>query len=378
MKIKQVILLLCLCVMLAGCRQEPVETESMQIPTNEAVETTIFAEPAETEPLMAEPDDSDFVAVKDYIPNILVELKYATSDNFLGRAVYGFQDVYLRYGTVKKLMAVQQELEEQGFRLKIWDGFRPLSAQRALWEICPDPNYVSNPDTGRCTHCRGNTVDLTLAAIDGYGLEMPTEFDVFSDLADRDYSDCSETAARNARLLEEVMEKHGFSGYVKEWWHFSDEEDYPIEECFDPGLVSQWYADCNEYISLRTQPDTSAEVITRIPAGDVMTLLGYDNDFSMVSYNGQQGYVLTAYTAPASENGVPFAGENRISLNKPWYYAVCDNFISLRAEADPGAEVITQISAGEEFQLLEWNGDFALVDYKGLRGYVLVRYIQPV
>lgn len=382
MKIKQFVLVFCLLILMAGCGREPAETEPMI--TSEAMEAAVFttvppeAETSETEPAAVEPDDSDFVAVKDYVPGILVELKYATADNFTGQAVYSFQEVYLRYGTVKKLMAVQQELETMGLRLKIWDGFRPVSAQHALWGICPDPNYVSHPETGKRSHCRGNTVDITLADAYGYGMEMPTGFDDFSELADRDYSDCTETAANNARLLEEIMEAHGFTGYTKEWWHYSDNTDYPVEECFDPAVISQWYADCNEYISLRTQPDTSAEVITRILAGEEMTLLGYAGDFAMVDYAGQLGYVLFGYILPVPEVQATSEDQGGISLNKPWYYADCQNYISLRATADMDAEVITQIPAGGKFLLLEWYENFALVDYNGLLGYVLIQYIEPV
>lgn len=95
-----------------------------------------------------EPADEDFVRVGDYIPDIVVELKYATADNFTGQVIYDFSDAYLRYGTVKKLMNVQQALREQGLSLKIWDGFRPPAAQFRLWEICPDPTYVADPNNG--------------------------------------------------------------------------------------------------------------------------------------------------------------------------------------------------------------------------------------
>lgn len=96
------------------------------------------------------------------------------------------------------------------------------------------------------------------------------------------------------------MEKHGFAGYFGEWWHFSDTEKYEVERVFDPALVSSWYAECEEFISLRTEPSTSADVITRIPVNGEFTLLGYTGDFSMVSYHGLVGYVLTSYTAPVA------------------------------------------------------------------------------
>lgn len=382
---KQLLMTLLCLLILTGC----ADTTVTEPPETETASTEAAAKPVETqqeeaktdepipEQIRPEPEDSDFVLVSAYLPEVLTELKYASSDNFIGREIYSFSGGYLRYGTVKKLAAVQEELKEQGLRLKIWDGFRPVSAQRALWDACPDPLYVSHPETGNRTHCRGNTVDLTLTDAAGRELEMPTGFDDFSKHADRDYSDCTEKAAENAKLLESVMEKHGFTGYDKEWWHYSDTVEYPVEECFDPALISQWYADCQEYLSLREAPDTGASTVIRIPAGEEVTLLGYSEAFALVDYKGLRGYVLTSYLSPA-EDYAEAEERDPISLNKPIYRAVCQNFINLRAEADFSAEVITQIPAGGTFILLEWCEPFALVDYNGIFGYVAVNYIEPV
>ena len=181
-----------------------------------------------------EPTPEDFVRVLDRVPGIRQELMYATDRNFTGRVIYGFSDAYLRYGTVKKLAAVSADLAELGLSLKIWDSYRPVSAQFKLWEVCPNPAFVADPRKGFSSHSRGNTLDVTLVDADGNELEMPTGFDDFSAKADRDYSDCSETAAAHAELLEILMEKHGFQGYYAEWWHFSDTDEYPVEESFIP------------------------------------------------------------------------------------------------------------------------------------------------
>lgn len=307
---RSVLFAVAICMMLSGCGQHHVHMAETTAPPPETAATipvqTVPVETAipettvpETEPELPEPEDHHFVSVTEWIPDILVELKYGTGDNFTGKVIYSFDTCYLRYGTVKKLMAVQAELKEAGLGLKIWDGFRPVSAQFALWEVCPDPTYVANPETGYSSHSRGNTVDLTLVDDKGREVTMPTGFDDFSPLADRDYGDCPGEAAGNARFLQKIMEKHGFSGYFGEWWHFSDAKKYEVERVFDPALVSSWYAECEEFISLRTEPSTSADVITRIPVNGEFTLLGYTGDFSMVSYHGLVGYVLTSYTAPA-------------------------------------------------------------------------------
>ena len=124
--------------------------------------------------------------------------------------------------------AAQAALLEQGCSLKIWDAYRPVSAQYALWALCPDARYVANPNTGFSSHSRGNTVDVTLVSADGTELEMPSGFDEFSALADRDYSDVSETARRHAELLEQIMAACGFVPYSAEWWHYADEAVYDV------------------------------------------------------------------------------------------------------------------------------------------------------
>lgn len=242
---KKIIVLLLLCLLLAGCREKvvkPVQTDppvpipERIIPTTEAPTEEPTEEPTQ-EPTQP-PEDQDLVSVTDYIPGIAVELAYATENNFTGQPIYEFTESYLRYGTVKKLKQASEELAEQGLGLLIWDGFRPVAAQQKLWEICPDPTFVSHPVTGYRAHCRGNAVDLTLVDLEtGEQLRMPTGFDDFSALADRDYSDCDHEAAENARLLETVMEKHGFQPYSAEWWHFADTTDYPVDENFNPAGV---------------------------------------------------------------------------------------------------------------------------------------------
>lgn len=231
-----------LSLLLAGCVQR------MSPPPEEAPAAEEPAPVPEPEPLPAPepvpepapqleppPAPADFVLVSDCVPGIRADLKYAGEDNFTGQVIYDFTEAYLRYGTARKLAAAQEILTAQGYSLLIWDAFRPTEAQFRLWEVCPDPVYVANPERGFSSHSRGNTVDVTLVLEDGSPVEMPTGFDDFSPLADRDYSDVPETAAANAQLLEDVMTDCGFKPYTGEWWHFSDTDSYPVEEDFVPG-----------------------------------------------------------------------------------------------------------------------------------------------
>lgn len=182
--------------------------------------------------------DEELVRIIDYIPSIREELAYGTAHNFTGQRIYDFTESYLRYGTVKKLKQASELLAERGLGLLVWDAFRPVAAQQKLWDICPDPAYVSHPVTGNRSHCRGSAVDVTLVELEtGEQLEMPTGFDDFTAMADRDYSDCLQAAAENARLLEEIMVSCGFRPYSAEWWHFADTNEYPVEETFNPAGV---------------------------------------------------------------------------------------------------------------------------------------------
>lgn len=171
------------------------------------------------------------VRVKDYIPDIRIDLKYAGADNFLGRPIYTYEDAWLRYGTVKKLTAAQEAVKARGFSLKIWDAWRDPAAQFLMWELMPNDDYVADPYKGFSKHSRGNTVDVTLVDLStGQEVEMPSEFDDFSERANRDYSQASVAARSNVLFLEETMKNAGFNAYFGEWWHFHDKKVYDIVE----------------------------------------------------------------------------------------------------------------------------------------------------
>lgn len=202
------------------------ETAAQEVTAQEIITQEITTE--------KEPEDDEYVLVNKYIPDIYVELMYATDNNFTGVRIYDFTDAYLRYGTVKKLANVQKELKKQGYSLKIWDAYRPFEAQKKLWEVYPDPNYVANPANGMRKHNLGGTIDVTLVKSDGTDIAMPTEFDDFTAKADRNYSDIEdEEAVKNVMILQEVMENNGFTGYQGEWWDYSDTVEYEAVD-FEP------------------------------------------------------------------------------------------------------------------------------------------------
>lgn len=166
-----------------------------------------------------EPVESELVDIQSFIPNIQIDLKYATPDNFTGQIVYQFNCCLLVKEAAMQLKEVQAELETIGLGLKVWDGFRPLAAQWKFWELVPDERYVSDPRKGG-RHTRGTAVDLTLVTADGQELLMPSAFDDFSEKAHQNYMEAPEEAIANRGFLREIMERHGFKGLSTEWWHF--------------------------------------------------------------------------------------------------------------------------------------------------------------
>ena len=168
----------------------------------------------------------------------VIELRYATEDNFTGKKIYTEAKCLLMRGTAEKLAAANREFAEMGYRLKIWDAYRPLSAQQTLWDVVSDRSFVADPKKGSI-HNRGAAVDVTLVDNNGNG-SMPTGFDDFSE-SSITYDGCSEEEARNRELLAEVMMRNGFVRYDAEWWHFTDSDagNYPLLDVrFDSSMTS--------------------------------------------------------------------------------------------------------------------------------------------
>ena len=246
----------------------------------------------------------ELVRVRDWIPDVWVELRYAGPDNFTGQQIYDFTDAWLRYGTVQRLIPVQEALRAQGLSLLIWDAFRPQAAQYVLWEAYPNGNYVADPRHGHSNHSNGGTLDCALVSEDGSPVPLPSDFDCFDAAADRDYADVPPDAAANALLLEGLMTQNGFLPYAKEWWHFTDRDPYTFDDVEDvrlPAGDGLLCPDCEEFIHLRLAPDYGAEAIAEIPLGAGMEAISYRNGFIRVRWEGQEGYVAAAWTREPTE-----------------------------------------------------------------------------
>ena len=164
------------------------------------------------------------------VPGLVLDLRYATRDNFLKQQVYpdGARCLLLP-DTAARLARVARAVEKQGYRLRVYDCFRPRSVQFQMWKILPVPGYVANPYKGS-NHNRGAAVDLTLAERDGGWVEMPTGFDAFTPAAHQGYDGGTVVSRVHRELLREAMVAEGFSPNRMEWWHFDlpDASRYPV------------------------------------------------------------------------------------------------------------------------------------------------------
>jgi D-alanyl-D-alanine dipeptidase len=181
--------------------------------------------------------NNQLVEIKKAIPNIALDIKYATTDNFMKEVMYKQARAFGRKPVVDALKKVQEELNQQGLGLKIHDGYRPYEITVAFYKKASDKNFVANPKFGS-KHNRGCAIDLTLIDLKtGKELEMPTPYDSFERAAAANYEDVTAEAKKNRTLLIEVMGKYNLKVLHNEWWHYDfigwegyDIMDIPFEK----------------------------------------------------------------------------------------------------------------------------------------------------
>lgn len=195
-------------------------------------------------PFKAQVVTSELVPIRELIPNIVLDLKYASTDNvFNNQKLYTTNECYVLKDLAIRLMVIQDSLNKirtlngrgypEGIGLKIWDGYRPRAIQYIMFEIFPDPTFVAHPASGS-GHNRGGAVDLTLINLaTGGELPMPTDFDDFSDAASHNYPSnlLHANVVFNRDFLKSIMTQvGGLDYYSAEWWHYqlSNNKDYPL------------------------------------------------------------------------------------------------------------------------------------------------------
>ncbi len=163
--------------------------------------------------------------------NLIKDLRYAGENNFTGKPIYKTAKLLLHYETAKKLADASQLANSLGYKLMIFDAFRPVEAQAVLYKYAPYPEFVSSPETGALTHCRGVAVDLTLVDNhSGAQLDMGTEFDAFTEASYQGSTQVNQQAQRNRAMLLGIMTLCGFDYLETEWWHFQLRRyhNYPV------------------------------------------------------------------------------------------------------------------------------------------------------
>lgn len=165
-------------------------------------------------------DDTTFVNLKDYSQDFVYDMKYATEDNFLKAKVYDCAECYLRLKTVKALVEANNSFMKQGYKIKLFDCYRPLEIQKRMWKIVSNPKYVADPAKGSI-HNRGGAVDITLVDSEGNELNMGTPFDHFGIEASHSYLKLDQNVIKNRRILKETMQKFNFKIFESEWWHYN-------------------------------------------------------------------------------------------------------------------------------------------------------------
>ena len=160
--------------------------------------------------------------LKQKIPSLVLDLRYATTNNFMQEKLYPpITTTWLRKPAADSLAIIQQQLNQMGLGLKIFDAYRPYAITEKMWEPVKDDRYAADPRKGS-GHNRGIAVDLTLVILKtGVELNMGTGFDNFTDTAHHAFTNLPEDILQNRLLLKKIMEQHGFKALDTEWWHYS-------------------------------------------------------------------------------------------------------------------------------------------------------------
>lgn len=237
--------------MLCACKNDgKQEAEKADEPIT-SVETEVDEEMAYENPSLS---DSDFVVLADVVPDIIQEIRYYTTYNFIGRRIPGYERpvALLTRRAADSLRAVSDELVAQGYRLKVFDAYRPMTAVRYFvqWSRQPQDTLMKRyfyPEvdkadvfrlgyvSSRSAHARGATIDLTLFdMVTEREVDMGGTYDFFGEVSHPAYTrGLSEQQIRHRMLLRETMMRHGFKPVSSEWWHFSlKNEPYP-NQSFD-------------------------------------------------------------------------------------------------------------------------------------------------
>ena len=205
--------LILLFVVVISCLQAPAQNYKY-IAAGKVSGVAAYRQQIKTQP------DKQLIELKKLIPDIALDIRYATTNNFTHHRLYEQPRAFARKPVAEALKQIEATLKPMGLGLKIYDAYRPYAITVKFYEIAHDTNFVADPRKGS-RHNRGCAIDLTLINLKtGKELEMPTGFDSFSPKAAADYAKLTPLQLHNREILRKVMETHGFKIYRTEWWHY--------------------------------------------------------------------------------------------------------------------------------------------------------------
>ncbi|MBR4356255.1 MAG: M15 family metallopeptidase [Elusimicrobiaceae bacterium] len=194
-------------------------------------------------------DRADFAEISTAIDDAVYDIRYYSAYNFTGHRIQGYKAprAYMTKKALAALAKAADDLRDQGYRILIWDTYRPQKAVDDFVAWINDPNdpgdktfyptleksnlLEGNYIMAKSGHSRGSTVDLTLIKKDGSFVDMGGTFDLFSEISHPDYKKLSKKQKKNREILRKAMEKAGFQGIDSEWWHFTL-KDEPYKDTY--------------------------------------------------------------------------------------------------------------------------------------------------
>jgi D-alanyl-D-alanine dipeptidase len=201
-----------------ACQEPPHEHKIAVAAVSKSIDNTVVGTLVPTDSV-PDYDTLDWRELNEANQGILVDIRYATSNNFMRQQIYDCGRCFLRPEAAKALDQAQQEFAQKGLSIKVFDCYRPKQMQQKLWDIKPDARFVTPPAKGSM-HSRGAAVDLTLVDASGNELDMGTAYDFFGPAAYQTATNLPASVLENRRLLRETLAKYGFRHIRTEWWHY--------------------------------------------------------------------------------------------------------------------------------------------------------------
>jgi len=222
---------LCFCCMIIMAAQQPDTTFRITPlrPVEELRKEALVAQPPQEKGPLRKPDLVELVTLD---PTIKLDIRYATTNNFLSTPMYSQARAFMQRPAAEAVVRANHELKKQGYGLLIHDAYRPWYVTKMFWDATPDDKkiFVADPKDGS-RHNRGCAVDLTMYDLKtGKVVQMPSGYDEMTERAYADYSGGTAEQRERRAILRQAMEKEGFTVYPQEWWHFDykDWKEYPV------------------------------------------------------------------------------------------------------------------------------------------------------